>query len=157
MSAWLAGALQIALVIAVLGILHVPLGDYMAHIFTSKKDSRVERGFYRALRIDSTADQRWFTYMISLVAFSLVSIVLLWGLLSLQGHLPFAFGRPGMPTAQGFNTAVSFVTNTNWQSYSGESALGYTVQAVGLTVQNFLSAGVGIVVVVALIRGLIAG
>ena len=82
-----------------------------------------------------------------------MSIVLLWGLLSLQQVLPFGFGRPAMPAAQGFNTAVSFVTNTNWQSYSGESALGYTVQAIGLTVQNFLSAGVGMAVVAALIRG----
>ncbi len=155
MSAWLAAALQIAVVVVVLAIIHVPLGDYMAHIFMSKKDSRLEQGFYRVLRIDARADQRWFTYMISVVAFSVVSIVLLWALLSLQGHLPFAFDRPGMPKAQGFNTAVSFVTNTNWQSYSGESALGYTVQALGLTVQNFLSAGVGIVVVVALIRGLV--
>ena len=77
-----------------------------------------------------------------------------WGLLSVQSWLPWANDTPNMPAAQGFNTAVSFVTNTNWQSYSGESALGYTVQAIGLTVQNFLSAAVGIAVVAALIRGL---
>ena len=89
----------------------------------------------------------------SVLAFSVVSIALLWGLLSIQSWLPFANDTPNMPAAQGFNTAVSFVTNTNWQSYSGESALGYTVQAIGLTVQNFLSAAVGMAVVAALIRG----
>jgi len=155
MSPWLAAALQIALVGLVLAAVHVPLGDYMAGIFTSKKHWRIEKVFYRSLRIDSAAEQRWYTYLISVLSFSVVSIVLLWGLLSVQAHLPFAFGRPGMGKAQGFNTAVSFVTNTNWQSYSGETALGYTVQAIGLTVQNFLSGAVGMVVVAALIRGLV--
>ena len=155
MSPAVSAALQIGVVVIVLAAVHVPLGDHMAKIFTSPKDWRAERALYRVLRIDAKADQRWFTYAISVVAFSVMSVLVLWGLLSLQGHLPFAFGRPGMPAAQGFNTAVSFVTNTNWQSYSGETALGYTVQAIGLTVQNFLSAGVGIVVVAALIRGLV--
>ncbi len=155
MSPALAAILQIALVVAVLALIHVPLGDYMARFFTSGTHWRVERGLYRVLRIDAKADQRWFTYAISVVSFSIVSILLLWGLLSAQAHLPFDFGRPGMPSAQGFNTAVSFVTNTNWQSYSGETALGYTVQAIGLTVQNFLSAAVGMAVVAALIRGLV--
>ncbi len=155
MSPAVSAALEIALVIAVLAGLHVPLGDYMARIYTAKKDWRVEKGFYRVLRIDSAADQRWYTYLISLLSFSVISIALLWGLLAAQAHLPFDFGRSGMPKAQSFNTAVSFVTNTNWQSYSGESALGYTVQAIGLTVQNFLSGAVGMVVVAALIRGLI--
>lgn len=155
MSPAIAAALQIAVVVAVLALIHVPLGDYMARIFMSDRHSRVERGFYRVLRIDPAADQRWFTYMLSVLAFSVVSIALLWGLLAAQAHLPFDFGRPGMPAARSFNTAVSFVTNTNWQSYSGETALGYTVQAVGLTVQNFLSAAVGMVVVAALIRGLV--
>ncbi len=155
MSPWVSAALEIALVVIVLAIVHVPLGDYMAKIYTSKNDLKIETGFYRVLRIDSKADQRWYTYLISLLAFSVLSIALLWGLLAAQAHLPFDFGRPGIPKAQSFNTAVSFVTNTNWQSYSGETALGYTVQAIGLTVQNFLSASVGMVVVAALIRGLI--
>ncbi len=154
MSPALASGLQIALVLAALALVHVPLGDYLARMYTSPKDTRVERGFYRLLRVEARADQRWSTYLLSVLAFSVVSILLLWGLLSINRVLPFAFGTPSMPAAQGFNTAVSFVTNTNWQSYSGESALGYTVQAIGLTVQNFLSAGVGMVVVVALIRGL---
>ncbi len=155
MSPALAAGLQIALVVAALALVHVPLGDYMARIFTSPRHNRVERGFYRTLRIEASADQRWTTYLLSVLAFSVVSILLLWGLLTIQSWLPFANGTPNMPAAQGFNTAVSFVTNTNWQSYSGESALGYTVQAIGLTVQNFLSAAVGMAVVAALIRGLV--
>ncbi|MET3804941.1 K+-transporting ATPase ATPase A chain [Nakamurella sp. UYEF19] len=155
MSPAIIAALEIALVIAVLAAIHVPLGDYIAKIYTSQKDWKLEKGFYRVLRIDAKADQRWYTYLISVMTFSVISIALLWGLLAAQAHLPFDFGRPGMPKAQSFNTAVSFVTNTNWQSYSGETALGYTVQAVGLTVQNFLSGAVGMVVVAALIRGLV--
>jgi K+-transporting ATPase ATPase A chain len=155
MSPALAAGLQIALVVAALALVHVPLGDYTARIFTSPRHNRVERGLYRTLRIEASADQRWTTYLLSVLAFSGVSILLLWGLLTIQSWLPFANGTPNMPAAQGFNTAVSFVTNTNWQSYSGESALGYTVQAMGLTVQNFLSAAVGMAVVAALIRGLV--
>ena len=154
MSPALAAGLQIALVLVALALVHVPLGDYMARMFTASRHTRAERGFYRVLRIDPAADQRWSTYLLSVLAFSVVSILLLWGLLSINSVLPFDFGTPNMPAAQGFNTAVSFVTNTNWQSYAGETALGYTVQAIGLTVQNFLSAAVGMAVVAALIRGL---
>jgi len=155
MSPALAAGLQIFLVVAALALVHVPLGDYLARVFTPVKHNRAERGLYRTLRIEASADQRWTTYLLSVLAFCLVSIALLWGLLSVQSWLPFANDTPNMPAAQGFNTAVSFVTNTNWQSYSGESALGYTVQAIGLTVQNFLSAAVGMAVVAALIRGLV--
>jgi len=155
MSPALAAGLQIAVVVAVLALIHLPLGDYLARVFSTTTDSRVERGLYRALRINPRADQRWTTYLVAVVAFSVVSILLLWALLAIQSWLPFANGTPNMPAAQGFNTAVSFVTNTNWQSYAGESALGYTVQAIGLTVQNFLSAAVGMAVVAALIRGLV--
>jgi K+-transporting ATPase ATPase A chain len=154
MSATLAAGLQIFLVIAALALVHVPLGDYMARVFTPAKHNRAERGLYRTLRINPSADQRWTTYLVSVLAFSAVSIGLLWVLLSIQSWLPFANDTPNMPAAQGFNTAVSFVTNTNWQSYSGETALGYTIQAIGLTVQNFLSAAVGMAVLAALIRGL---
>ncbi len=154
MSPALAAALQILLVVAALALVHVPLGNYMASVLTPARHNRVERGLYRTLRIDPTADQRWSTYLLAVLAFSVVSIMVLWGLLSVQSRLPFANGTPNMPAAQGFNTAVSFVTNTNWQSYSGETALGYTAQALGLTVQNFLSAAVGMAVLAALIRGL---
>ena len=155
MSPGWAAAAQVAVLVVVLALVHVPLGDYMARLLTAGPDSRVERWFYRLVRVDSRADQRWSTYALAVAGFTVVSIALLWLLLAIQGALPFAHGTPGMPPAQAFNTAVSFVTNTNWQSYSGESALGYLVQAIGLTVQNFLSAAVGIAVVAALIRGLI--
>ncbi len=155
MTGWLPAALQIVLLVLLLAAAHVPLGDFLARMLSGGRDWRVERGFYRVVRIDAAAGQRWVVYAVSVAAFSLVSIGLLWGLLSVQGRLPFANGTPAMPAAQGWNTAVSFVTNTNWQSYSGESALGYSVQAIGLTVQNFMSAAVGMAVVAALIRGLI--
>jgi K+-transporting ATPase ATPase A chain len=155
MSPALAAGLQIAVVVAALALIHVPLGDYLARVFSAQRDSRLERGLYRTLRIDPKADQRWTTYLIAVVSFSVVSILLLWALLVIQSWLPWGNGTPNMPAAQGFNTAVSFVTNTNWQSYAGESALGYTVQAIGLTVQNFLSAAVGMAVAAALIRALV--
>ncbi len=104
--------------------------------------------------VDPDADQRWPVYLRSVLAFSLVSIVVLYAVLRLQAYLPYSLSREGMPSLQALNTAVSFVTNTNWQSYSGEAALGYTAQMAGLAVQNFLSAAVGIAVAVALVRGL---
>jgi K+-transporting ATPase ATPase A chain len=155
MTPALAAGLQIAVVVAALALIHIPLGEYLARVLSSGRDNRVERGLYRMLRIDRKADQRWTTYLIAVVSFSVVSILLLWVLLSVQSWLPLSNGTPNMSAAQGFNTAVSFVTNTNWQSYAGETALGYTVQAIGLTVQNFLSAAVGMAVVAALIRGLV--
>ncbi|RAD74046.1 potassium-transporting ATPase subunit KdpA, partial [Burkholderia multivorans] len=90
---------------------------------------------------------------LSVLGFSLVSILLLYGLMRLQEFLPLSNGKPAVTADQAFNTAVSFVTNTNWQSYSGEATMGYLVQMAGLAVQNFVSAAVGIAVAVALIRG----
>src|SRR4051794_33524017 len=92
MTPWFAAALQIGLVLVALALVHVPVGDYMARMYTAKRDNRVERGFYRVLRIDPSADQRWSTYLLSVLAFSAVSIVLLWGLLSVNSILPFANG-----------------------------------------------------------------
>lgn len=155
MSPALAAALSITVLVLALAIVHVPLGDYIARLLTTARDNRVEAGVYRLLRVDPRADQRWTTYLLSVLAFSVAGVLLLWGLVSVQGLLPYANGTPDMPAAQGFNTAVSFVTNTNWQSYAGETALGYTVQAIGLTVQNFLSAAVGMAVMAALIRGFV--
>ena len=155
MSPALAAGLQIALVVAALALVHVPLGDYMARIFTSARHNRVERGLYRTLRIEAIG--RSAVDHLPGVGAGVqrgVDRCCCGGCCRIQSWLPFANGTPNMPAAQGFNTAVSFVTNTNWQSYSGESALGYTVQAIGLTVQNFLSAAVGMAVVAALIRGL---
>ena len=103
--------------------------------------------------MDSKADQRWSVYATSVIAFSLVSVVGLYALQRLQGDLPLSLGFPGVDPALAFNTAASFVTNTNWQAYSGESTMGHLAQMAGLAVQNFVSAAVGIAVVVAVIRG----
>ena len=104
--------------------------------------------------VDPDADQRWPVYARSLLAFSLVCVLCLYALQRLQPELPLSLGFPGVAPDQAFNTAVSFVTNTNWQSYSGESTMGHLVQMAGLAVQNFVSAAVGIAVAVALVRGL---
>jgi K+-transporting ATPase ATPase A chain len=103
--------------------------------------------------VDSEADQTWSRYLRSVLAFSAVCVVFLYAFLRVQQHLWPPYAVPQMGASQAFNTAASFVTNTNWQSYSGESALGYVVQMAGLAVQNFLSAAVGIAVAIALVRG----
>ena len=126
----------------------------MARVFTSDKDLKVESGIYQLTGIDSNSEQRWRTYFLSVLGFSLVSILLLYGLQRLQAVLPLSNGMAPVAPDQAWNTAVSFVTNTNWQSYSGEATMGFLTQMAGLAVQNFLSAAVGIAVVVALIRGL---
>jgi K+-transporting ATPase ATPase A chain len=153
MSYGLAAALQILALVVALAAVHRPLGDYIARVVQSPSHARAERGIYRVIGVDADADQRWSVYLRAVLAFSAVSIVLLFGLLRLQALLPYSLDRDGMPPLQALNTAVSFVTNTNWQSYSGEAALGYTAQMAGLAVQNFLSAAVGIAVAIALVRG----
>src|SRR6201993_3680543 len=153
MSSSLAGILQIALLVIALAACYKPLGDYIARIFTSEKHLRVESGFYRVMGIDANADQRWGTYARSLLAFSVVSVLFLYLLQRIQHWLPYSNGMANVPPTTAWNTAASFVTNTNWQNYSGESTMGYVVQMAGLAVQNFVSAAVGIVVVIALIRG----
>ena len=155
MSSALAGWLQAGLLVAALAACYVPLGNYMAHMFTSEKDWRAERCLYRLMGIDRTADQRWGVYVRSILAFSAVSVLFLYGLQRLQDHLMLAAGMPAVPQATAWNTAASFVTNTNWQNYAGESTMGYLVQMTGLTVQQFMSAAVGLVVAIAMIRGLI--
>jgi len=153
MSDTTAGLLQVGLLIAALATCYRPLGAYMARVYTSEHDSRVERVLYRLMGVDPQADQRWPVYARSLLAFSAVSVLGLFALLRLQAHLPLSLGLPGVAPDQAFNTAASFVTNTNWQSYSGESTMGHLAQMAGLAVQNFASAAVGIAVAVALIRG----
>lgn len=155
MSGAPATAASIAALVILLAIAHGPLGAHIARTLTAERDLRVERGFYRLVRIDAGADQRSGTYLVAVLGFSVVSIGLLWLIISAQGILPKSLGMSAMSPDQGFNTAVSFVTNTNWQSYSGEQALGMTAQTVGLAVQNFLSAAVGIAVMAALIRGFV--
>ena len=148
-SAWL----QLAVLVAALAAAHRPLGDWMARMFTSSHHTRVERAIYRVIRVDPDADQRWSVYARSMIAFAAASILALFALLRLQSYLPLNNGIDNMPPFQALNTAISFVTNTNWQSYSGETGTSYLVQMLGLVLQNFLSAAVGIAVAVALVRG----
>ena len=155
MSSTTAGWLQVGLLVAALAACYVPLGNYIAHIFTTDKHWKVERGLYKVIGINPAADQKWSAYLRSMLAFSVVSVLFLYGLQRLQHYL-LQFVGPHManvPPDLAWNTAVSFVTNTNWQNYSGESTMTYLVQMGGLAVQNFMSAAVGIVVAIALIRG----
>ena len=146
--------LTVAVVLVLLAAVHVPLGDYIAHVYMTERHWRAERVIYRLGRIDPDADQRWPVYLRSLLAFSAAGVGLLYLLLRLQGHLPYALGHPGMPSALAFDTAVSFTTNTSWQSYAGESTLGHLALATGLGVQGFLSVAVGMAAAIALVRGL---
>jgi K+-transporting ATPase ATPase A chain len=155
MSSALAGWLQVGLLVLALAVCYVPLGNYIARIFTTPKHWRVERGVYKAIGINPEADQKWSAYLRSMLAFSAVSVLFLYGLERLQHYL-LSFAGPHManvPPALAWNTAASFVTNTNWQNYSGESTMTYLTQMGGLAVQNFMSAAVGIVVAIAMIRG----
>ncbi len=153
MSDTTAGLLQVGLLIAALAACYKPLGAYMARVYTSEHDTRAERVIYRVMGVDPTADQRWPVYARSLLVFSGVCVLGLYALLRLQPNLPLSLGFPGVAPDQAFNTAASFTTNTNWQSYSGESTMGHLAQMAGLAVQNFVSAAVGMAVAVALVRG----
>ncbi|MFD4654702.1 potassium-transporting ATPase subunit KdpA [Kitasatospora sp. NPDC058444] len=153
MGSTLAGWLQVIALVGALALCYRPLGDYIANVLTSARHLRVERGIYKVIGVDGDADQRWPAYLRSVLAFSAVSVLFLYGLIRLQGYLLLNLGVPQMEGHQAWNTAISFVANTNWQSYGGESAMGHLVQMAGLAVQNFVSAAVGIAVVAALIRG----
>jgi K+-transporting ATPase ATPase A chain len=159
MNDTLAGLLQVGALVLLLAIVYKPFGDYMARVYSSEKHWRVERALYRVVRVDPDAEQRWSTYAYGVLGFSFVSVVLVYLLQRLQPFLPLGFGRgvdgDTVPAAMAFNTAVSFVTNTNWQSYVPEQVLGDTVQMAGLTVQNFMSAAVGMAIAIALVRGFV--
>lgn len=152
MAGWLAAG-QLLLVVAVLAALYRPLGDYLARVYTSPRDLRVERVLYRLVGVDSRSEQSWRSYVRSVLAFSLVGLLLVYLLQRAQAWLPWDLGLPAVRPDLAFNTAASFVGNTNWQSYSPEQTLGYSVQVLGLAVQNFVSAAVGMAVAVALVRG----
>ncbi|ODU07151.1 MAG: potassium-transporting ATPase subunit A [Pseudonocardia sp. SCN 72-86] len=156
MSDTLAGLLQVFLLLVLLAACWAPLGDYMAKVFTTERHWRVETLVYRVVRVDPLTGQRWPVYAAGVLAFSFVSVVLLYLLQRFQPFLLASFDRGAVGPATAYNTAISFVTNTNWQSYVPEQTLGNTVQMAGLTVQNVLSAAVGIAVAVALIRGFVA-
>ncbi|MBB3569452.1 potassium-transporting ATPase subunit KdpA [Rhizobium sp. BK491] len=153
------GWLQILIYIGILLLLVKPLGGYMTRVFTGERTflsfvlRPVERGLYRLAGTDEREEQHWTTYSVSMLLFSLASFLALYALQRLQGSLPY---NPAGMTAVGpelsFNTAASFVTNTNWQNYGGESTMSYLVQMAGLTVQNFVSAATGIAIAIALIR-----
>ncbi|MFB8274333.1 potassium-transporting ATPase subunit KdpA [Nocardia colli] len=155
MNTTTAGIAFIASLIIALALVHVPLGDYMYRVYNNTKHSRAERVLYKAIGVQPEVEQTWGVYARSVLAFSAVSILFLFFLQLLQGKLPLHLNDPGteMTPALAWNTAVSFVTNTNWQNYSGESTQGHLVQMAGLAVQNFVSAAVGMAVAVALVRG----
>ena len=154
------GWLQIGLYFLVLFACVVPLGSFMAKVYQGERHilaqplGWLERLFYRIGGIKPDAEMRWQHYALHVIVFSVVSFLGLYALLRLQTFLPLNPAAMGAVSPHlSFNTAVSFITNTNWQSYGGESTMSYLSQMLGLTVQNFLSAAVGMVVVVALIRG----
>ncbi|MEU4704711.1 potassium-transporting ATPase subunit KdpA [Nonomuraea dietziae] len=149
----LAGILFIASLLLALAICYKPLGDYIYRAYSGTRHSRVERGIYRLLGVRADAEQTWGIYARGALAFSLVSILFLYGLQRLQNHLFLSLGMEPVEPALAWNTAVSFVTNTNWQAYSGETTMGHVVQTTGLAVQNFVSAAVGMAVAIALVRG----
>jgi potassium-transporting ATPase potassium-binding subunit len=150
-----AGIVFLAVLVLALAAVHVPLGAYMYRVYTSGKHSRVERVIYRLIGADPRSEQSWGAYARSVLAFSAISILFLFVFQLVQGKLPLHLHDPATPMtpALAWNTAVSFVTNTNWQAYSGESTQGHLVQMAGLAVQNFVSAAVGIAVAIALVRG----
>lgn len=153
MSPVLAGVLQLLALIAALALAYRPLGDYMAGVYSSDKHLRVEKWIYKGIGANPNAEMRWPAYLRGVLAFSAMSVLFLYLLQRLQGSLPGSLGFKAIDPDQAFNTATSFVANTNWQSYSGEQAMGHVVQTGGLAVQNFVSAAVGIAVAVALVRG----
>ncbi len=156
----LIGWVQIILYCAVVIALVRPLGGYMARVFNGERTplspalEPIERVIYRLAGVDPRIEQHWLTYAVAMLLFNLVGVVALYAMQRLQGMLPFnPQGMPGVSPDLALNTAISFVTNTNWQNYAGEATLGYFVQMAGLSVQNFLSAATGIALAVALIRG----
>ncbi|MER6559603.1 potassium-transporting ATPase subunit KdpA [Streptomyces sp. NPDC001027] len=149
----LAGVLQLLALTGALALCYVPLGNHMARVYSSDRHWRVEKWIYKGIGADPDIEMRWPAYLRGVLAFSAVGVLFLYLLQRLQGVLPGSLGFSSIDPDQAFNTAVSFVTNTNWQSYYGEQAMGHVVQTVGLAVQNFVSAAVGIAVAVALVRG----
>lgn len=183
MTPALAAALQVTVVVAVLAIAYVPLGDYMAKVFASEHDReeftgtdvgagvalrrtrnnaltvwgdlRVETWIYRLCRIDPRSQQTWTGYAMSVLGFSAAGVIFLYVLQRIQGFLPLNGGLAGVSPSVAFNTSISFVSNTNWQSYVPETTMSNLTQPLGLAVQNFVSAAIGLAVAIAVIRGFI--
>ena len=154
------GWLQILVYCGILILLVKPLGYYMTRVYGGARTPLspvlvpVERVIYKLCGTGEREEQTWTTYAVGMLLFNFAGFALLYALLRLQGMLPYnPAGMPAVPPALSFNTATSFISNTNWQNYGGESTLSYLVQMTGLTVQNFLSAATGMALAVALIRG----
>ncbi|MEV4579266.1 potassium-transporting ATPase subunit KdpA [Nonomuraea jabiensis] len=153
MSTTVAGMIFIVSLIAALALVYRPFGDYMYRVYTSVRHNAVERVIYRLLGVRADAEQSWGVYARSLLAFSLISVLFVYGVQRLQDKLPLSVGMKPVTDHIAWNTAISFVTNTNWQAYSGESTMGHLTQMAALAVQNFVSASVGMAVAIALVRG----
>src|SRR5579862_5115067 len=156
------GWVQIALFGAIVILITRPLGGYMTRVFEGERTPLspllrpVERAVYWCCGVDESEEQHWLTYAVAMLFFSIAGFVSLYALQRLQWYLPFnPQGQTGVEQSLAFNTSVSFVTNTNWQAYGGETTLGYLVQMAGLTVHNFVSAATGIAMALALIRGFV--
>src|SRR5690348_7745306 len=156
----LIGWLQIAIFCALVVALTKPLGGYMVrvfdgeHTFLSPVLRPIETRLYRLAGVDESREQPWLTYTFAMLLFNACGFLLLYPLLRMQAILPVnPAGQSALAPDLSFNTAVSFVTNTNWQNYAGETTLSYLAAMLGLTVQNFVSAATGIVLAVALVRG----
>src|SRR3984885_14859667 len=154
------GWLQVALYCVLLILLTKPLGGYMTRVFTGERTplapvlGPLERGLYRLCGVDEKQEQHWVTYAIAMLAFTFAGFVVLYALQRLQAVLPLNPQHlDNVSPDLAFNTSVSFITNTNWQSYVPETTMSYLVEMAGLTVHNFLSAATGIALALALIRG----
>jgi len=154
------GWIQVLLYCGIVVALVKPLGWYMTRVFTGERTflspilRPIETGLYRVAGVDPAREQHWLTYTVAMLLFHVGGFVILYALMRLQAVLPFnPADQSAVPADLSFNTAMSFITNTNWQNYGGESTLSYLVQMLGLTHQNYLSAATGIVLAVALIRG----
>ena len=154
------GWMQIAIFALLVAALTKPLGGYMTRVFNGERTilrpvlRPIEIGLYRLCGVDEKSEQHWTTYAVAMLLFSVMGFVVLYALQRLQAFLPFnPQGQSTVEESSAFNTAMSFVTNTNWQGYGGETTMSYLTQMAGLTVQNFVSAATGIVLAIALIRG----
>src|SRR5215469_15190403 len=154
------GWIQILLFCAIIIALIKPLGWYMTRVFNGQRTflspvlRPIEAAIYRIGGVDERREQHWVTYTVAMLLFHVGGFVILYGLMRLQAFLPFnPAGQSAVAEDLSFNTAISFITNTNWQNYGGESTLSYLVQMLGLTHQNYLSAATGIALALALIRG----
>jgi K+-transporting ATPase ATPase A chain len=154
------GWVQIALFSVIIFLITRPLGGYMTRVFSGERTflspvlRPVERAVYWCCGVDEKEEQHWLTYAVAMLFFSIAGFVTLYALQRLQWYLPFnPQGQTGVEQSLAFNTSVSFVTNTNWQSYVPETTMSYLTQMAGLTVHNFVSGATGIALALALIRG----